>query len=79
MCVDDRKVWVRDLEKEKKFVIFEVLMNWMNVEMKLWMCVIVLIRVGLFGKCFVYYFKFDSDKFVWYKCWLCKILLYWFD
>lgn len=79
MCFDDRKVWARDLEREKKFVILEALMNWMNVEMKLRMRVIVFIRVGLFGRRYVNYFIFDDGKFVWYKCWLCKTLFYWFD
>ena len=34
MCADDRKVWARDLEKEKKPATLEALMNWMNVEMR---------------------------------------------
>ena len=34
MCADDRKVWARGLEKEKKPATLEALMNWMNVEMK---------------------------------------------
>ena len=34
MCADDRKVWARDLEKEKTSATLEALMNWMNVEMK---------------------------------------------
>jgi len=34
MCADDRKIWARYLEKEKEPATLEVLMNWMNVEMK---------------------------------------------
>jgi len=30
MCANNRKVWARDLEKEKKPATLEALMNWMN-------------------------------------------------
>lgn len=79
MCVDDRKVWVRDLEREKKFVILYVLMSWMIVEMKLRMCVIVLIRVGLIQWCYINYVRVDDNNLFRYKCWMCKIFVYWFD
>lgn len=34
MCTDDRKVWSRELEKEKKVATLETLMEWMIAEMK---------------------------------------------
>ena len=34
MCADDRKVWARDLEREKKPPTLNTLMSWMTVEMK---------------------------------------------
>ena len=34
MCTDDRKVWARDLEREKKPPTLNALMSWMTVEMK---------------------------------------------
>ncbi|XP_068687785.1 uncharacterized protein [Montipora foliosa] len=79
MCADDRKVWARDLEKEKKPATLEALMNWMNVEMKSRMRATAPIRVGSSGKRPVYHFKSDSDKPVWHKCWLCKTSSHWPD
>ena len=79
MCADDRKVWARDLEKEKKPATLEALMNWMNVEMKSRMRTTAPIRVGSSGKRPVYHFKSDSDKPVWHKCWLCKTSSHWPD
>ena len=79
MCADDRKVWARDLEKEKKPASLEALMNWMNVEMKSRMRATAPIRVGSSGKRSVYHFKSDSDKPVWHKCWLCKTSSHWPD
>ena len=72
MCADDRKVWARDLEREKKPAILEALMNWMNVEMKSRMRATAPIRVGSSGRRPVHHFRSDSDKPVWHKCWLCK-------
>jgi len=34
MCVDDRKVWSRDLEKTKQPAMLLSLMTWMTAEMK---------------------------------------------
>ena len=79
MCADDRKVWARDLEKEKKPATLEALMNWMNVEMKSRMRATAPIRVGTSGKRPVNHFRYDSDKSVWHKCWLCKTSSHWPD
>ena len=72
VCADDRKVWAKDLEKEKKRVTLEALMNWMNVEMTSQMRATAPIRVGSSGKRPVNHFRSDSDKLVWHKCWLSK-------
>ena len=79
MCTDDRKVWARDLEKEKKPATLEALMNWMNVEMKSRMRATAPIRVGSSGKRPVNLFRSDNDKPVWHKCWLCKTSSHWVD
>ena len=79
MCADDRNVWSRDLEKEKKPTTLEALLNWMNVEMKSRMRATAPIRVGSSGKRPVYHFKSDSNKPVWHKCWLCKTSSHWPD
>ena len=79
MCADDRKVWARDLEKEKKPATLEALMNSINVEMKSRMRATAPIRVGSSGRCPVHHFRSDSDKPVWHKCWLCKTSSHWPD
>ena len=79
MCADDRKVWARNLEKEKKPATLEALMNWMNVEMKSRMRATAPIRVGSSGKRPVNHFRSDNDKPVWHKCWLCKTSSHWPD
>lgn len=79
MCSDDRKVWARDLEREKKPATLEALMNWMNVEMKSRMRATAPIRVGSSGRRHVNHFTSDDGKPVWYKCWLCKSSSHWPD
>lgn len=79
MCADDRKVWARDLEKEKKPATLEALMNWMNVEMKSRMRATAPIRMGPPGKRPVHHFRSDNDKPVWHKCWLCRSSSHWPD
>lgn len=34
MCAKDRKVWSRDLERERKPATLNALINWMSTEMK---------------------------------------------
>lgn len=71
MCSDDRKVWARDLEREKKPATLEALMNWMNVEMKSRMRATAPIRVGSSGRRHVNHYTSNDGKPVWHKCWLC--------
>ena len=82
MCSDDRKVWARDLEREKKPATPEASMNWMNVEMKSRMRATAPIRVGFSGRRHVNHFQSDGgrvDSTVWNKCWLCKTSAHWPD
>ncbi|XP_020622981.1 uncharacterized protein LOC110060533 [Orbicella faveolata] len=79
MCSDDRKVWARDLEREKKPATLEALMNWMNVEMKSRMRATAPIRVGSSGRRHVNHFTSNDGKPVWHKCWLCKTSSHWPD
>ena len=46
MCVDDRKVWSRDLEKTKQLATLLNLMTWMTAEMKSRMRATALIRTS---------------------------------
>jgi len=62
MCADDRKVWARDLEKEKKPATLQALMNWMNVGMKSRIRATAPNRVGPPGKRPVHHFRSDNDK-----------------
>ena len=34
MCIDDRKIWAREVEKEKSLASLQGLMSWMETEMK---------------------------------------------
>ena len=34
MCIEDRKIWSRELEKEKSLASLQGLMSWMETEMK---------------------------------------------
>ena len=74
MCVDDRKVWSRDLEKTKQLATVLSLMTWMAAEMKIRMRATALIRtsnthlsihhVGTRNE--------DETKGISNKCWICK-------
>ena len=82
MCSDDRKVWARDLEREKKPATLHALMSWMTVEMKSRMRATAPIRVSSSGRRTVHHFKADGDKnnkLVWHKCWLCQTSAHWPD
>ena len=81
MCVDDRKVWSRDLEKTKQPATLLNLMTWMTAEMKSRMRAtapistsnthhsIHLVETG----------NKDETKEKSSKCWICKTQMHWTD
>ena len=74
MCADDRKVWARDLEREKKPPTLNALMCWMTVEMKS-----ASIRVSGSNRKQINHLQGNQNKDdqAWYKCWLCKNSKHW--
>ncbi|KAK3736377.1 hypothetical protein QZH41_006148 [Actinostola sp. cb2023] len=83
MCVDDRKVWARDLEREKKPATLQALMSWMSVEMKSRMRATAPIRAGTPHKrTILNHVRADEDNSnqPWrHKCWLCQNSAHWPD
>ncbi|KAK3729680.1 hypothetical protein QZH41_001532 [Actinostola sp. cb2023] len=75
MCADDRKVWARDLEREKKPATLQALLSWMSLEMKSRMRATAPIRVGMPNKRTINHLRIDedsSDNPSRHKCWFCK-------
>ena len=81
MCADDRKVWARDLEREKKHPTINALMSWMTVEMKSRMMFTAPIRVSGSNRKQINHLQGNQNKDdqAWYKCWLCKNSRHWPD
>ena len=84
MCIDDRKVWSRHLEREKMDATLECIIAWMTGEMKSRMRAAAPLRnAQQFSKQSVYNFAADEvnskPSFNWQKCWLCKTSDHWVD
>ena len=79
MCVDDRKVWARDLEREKKPATLHALMSWMTVEMKSRMRATAPIRVGPTQRRHINHVRADDNNPPRHKCWMCKTSAHWPD
>ncbi|CAB3977716.1 PREDICTED: uncharacterized protein LOC107334806 [Paramuricea clavata] len=80
MCVDDRKVWSRDLEKDKKTASLHGLMTWMNVEMKSRMRASAPLRTSTKHSInHLKQFQGGEDQFSNHRCWLCKTSSHWVD
>ena len=83
MCADDRKVWSRDLEREKKPATLQVLLSWMSIEMKSRMRATAPIRAGTTpNRRHINHLRIeedDSDKPTRHKCWMCKNSSHWTD
>ena len=80
MPSDDRKVWARDLERDKKEATLENIMSWMTTEMKSRMRASAPLRVSTPLR--------SQAKSKWninhlgherHKCWLCKTSTHWVD
>ena len=81
MCDDDRKVWARDLKREKKPPTLNALMSWMTVEMKSRMRATAPIRVSGSNRKQINHLQGNQNKDnqAWYKCWLLKNSKHWPD
>ena len=82
MCMDDRKVWSRDLERERKPATLQGLMDWMSVEMKSRMRATAPLRSSSTNQRTVHHVRTDGDNDMRptnYKCWLCKNSTHWPD
>ena len=81
MCVDDRKVWSRDLEKTKQPATLLSLMTWMTAEMKSRMRVTAPIRTSNTHHSIhlVETGNKDETKGKSSKCWICKTQTHWTD
>ncbi len=82
MCANDRKVWSRDLEREKQPATLHRLMSWMTVEMKSRMrAIIAPVRNGSTNRRNVDIVggKVDDEVKNWHKCWHCSDSSHWPD
>ncbi|XP_028411085.1 uncharacterized protein LOC114533686 [Dendronephthya gigantea] len=79
MCPSDRKIWSRDLERERKPATFNGLMEWMTVEMKSRMRATAPIRNAVTSRRSVNHFNSGKDQKERHKCWLCKDPTHWPD
>ena len=79
MCVDDRKVWARDLEREKKPATLHALISWMTLEIKSRMWATAPIRVGPPHRRHINHVRADGDNPPRHKCWICKTSAHWPD
>ena len=81
MCASDRKVWSRDLEREKQPATLHRLMSWMTVEMKSRMRAIAPVRNGSTNRRNVNTVggKVEDEVRNWHKCWHCSDSSHWPD
>ena len=84
MCTNDRKVWARDLEKEKSSPTLKALMSWMTVEMKSRMRATAPIRANSVHRRTVNHFRAEGNSGnsnfpTRHKCWLCLNSQHWPD
>ena len=81
MCASDRKVWSRDLEREKQPATLLRLIGWKTVEMKSRMRATAPVRNGSTNRRNVNVVggKVDDERKDWYKCWLCSDSSHWPD
>jgi hypothetical protein len=81
MCASDRKVWSRDLEREKQPATLYRLMSWMTVEMKSRMRAIAPVRSGTTNRRHVNIVggTVGDERKDWHKCWFCSNSSHWPD
>ncbi|XP_032231699.2 uncharacterized protein LOC116611846 [Nematostella vectensis] len=80
MSADDRKVWSRELVRDKKTATLEGLLQWMTSEMKSRMTATAAVRSGnTTYRGGVYQFKADEQENPRFECWHCRNLEHWPD
>ena len=79
MCSSDRKIWPKNLEKERKLATFIGLMEWMTVEMKSKVRATAPIRNVRSSRRNVNHFDSEKDHQERTKCWLCNDSTHWPD
>ena len=82
MCPGDRKVWSRELEREKKAATLQGLMDWMTGEMKSRMRATAPLRTGSSNPRLVNHVRGQDDgksNATWHKCWVCQNSSHWPD
>ena len=81
MCADDRKVWSRELERDRKKATLQGLIDWMTVEMKSHMRATAPLRTCSSTRSVNHFMKDDSGKgnATWHKCWMCRSSAHWPD
>ena len=82
MCVDDRKVWSRELQRDKKAASLKGLIDWMSIEMKSRMRATAPIRTAAInGRSVHHIMKVNDGKgdVTRHKCWHCKNSTHWPD
>ncbi|CAB4024538.1 Hypothetical predicted protein [Paramuricea clavata] len=81
MCPDDRKVWSRDLERERKPATLNALMTWMTSEMKSRMRATAPVRSGLTNRRKINHLhgEIEGGNKSRNRCWLCNNSSHWPD
>ena len=82
MCPDDRKVWLRKLERGKKAATLQGLMDWMTGEMKSRMRATAPLRTGSSNPRLVNHVRGQDNgksNATWHKCWKCQNSSHWPD
>ena len=81
MCVDDRKVWSRELQRDKKPASLKGLIDWMSIEMKSRMRATAPIRTSGSNRSIYHLTTTDERRNdnTRHKCWFCKNSLHWPD
>ena len=77
MPSDDRQVWARDLEKDKKEATLENILNWMTTQMKSHMMASAPLRNQRRSKWNVNHFGHEEHEK--HRCWICKTSIHWVE
>ena len=75
MCVEDRKIWAREVEKEKSLASLHGLMSWMETEMKSRMRATAPLRSAGSGTRHINQLLAGKSP----KCWVCDTSTHWVD
>ena len=81
LCVDDRKVWSRELERDGKKATLHGLIDLVTAEMKSRMRATAPLRTASSIRSVNHFLKDDSskDNATWHKCWMCRNSADWLD